>query len=65
MIPRFIAAPEIKAGRLQQVLPEFQTRALPVFALWPPVAPMPARTRALVDHLITELADGKPWATDG
>ncbi len=62
MIPRFIAAPEIKAGRLQQVLPEFETRAIPVFALWPPVTPMPAKTRALVDHLIAELADGKPWA---
>ena len=62
MIPRFIAAPEITAGSLQQVLPEFETRALPVFALWPPVTPMPAKTRALVDHLLAELADGKPWA---
>jgi len=62
MIPRFIAAPEITAGRLHRVLPELETRALPVYALWPPVTPMPAKTRAMVDHLIAELADGKPWA---
>lgn len=61
MIPRFIAAPEIEAGRLQQVLPEFETRDLPILALWPPVTPMPAKLRALVDHLVAELAGGKPW----
>lgn len=63
MIPCFIAAPEIAAGRLKQVLPDFETRALPVLALWPPVTPMPAKLRALVDHLIAELAGGKPWAS--
>ncbi len=62
MITCFIAAPEIAAGRLRQVLPEFGTRELPVLALWPPVTPMPAKTRALVDHLIAELTGGKPWA---
>lgn len=61
MIPHFIAAPEIAAGRLRQVLPEFETRELPVLALWPPVSPMPVKLRALVDHLIAELTGGKPW----
>lgn len=64
MIPQFIAAPEIQAGRLKQVLPDFETRELPILALWPPVAPMPAKLRALVDHLIAELAGGKLWAID-
>ena len=65
MIPGFIAAPEIEAGRLRQVLPDFDTRDLPILALWPPVAPIPAKLRALVDHLVAELAGGKPWVPTG
>ena len=63
MIPQFIASPEIQAGRLTQILPGFETRELPILALWPPVTPMPAKLRTLVDHLIAELAEGKPWAS--
>lgn len=62
MIPGFIAAPEIAAGRLKAVLPAYETREMPIVALWPPVTPMPAKLRRLVDHLVTELAGGKPWA---
>lgn len=46
MIPRFIAAPSIVSGKLKQVLPDFETRELPILALWPPVTPMPAKLRA-------------------
>jgi DNA-binding transcriptional LysR family regulator len=62
MLPGFIAAPELAAGRLEQVLPGYATRDLPIHALWPPVTPMPAKLRALVDHLAAELSGGRPWA---
>ena len=62
MIPSFIAAPQIEAGRLNAVLLDYETRELPILALWPPVAPMPPKRRMLVDHLVAELAGGKPWA---
>ncbi len=61
MLPGFIAAPQIAAGRLEQILPDHPTRALPIHALWPPVSPMPAKLRALVDHLSAELSGGRPW----
>ncbi|MBL4918463.1 LysR family transcriptional regulator [Szabonella alba] len=61
MLPGFIAAPEIATGRLEQILPDHPTRALPIHALWPPVSPMPAKLRALVDHLSSELSGGRPW----
>lgn len=62
MLPGFIVAPEIAAGRLEPVLPGYPTRALPIHALWPPVTPPPAKLRALVDHLLRELKSGHPWA---
>lgn len=61
MLPGFIAAPAIAAGRLVAVLPGVETRRLPVVAVWPPVQPMPAKLRRLVDHLAAELGGGAPW----
>ncbi len=61
MLPGFIVADALRDGRLQRVLSDYETRTLPVMAVWPPVTPMPAKLRALVDHLAAELADGGPW----
>jgi DNA-binding transcriptional LysR family regulator len=61
MLPGFIAAPAIAAGRLEALLPEIETRSLPVMAVWPPVQPMPSKVRLLVDHMVKELAGGAPW----
>jgi len=61
MLPGFLVATPIAAGRLKPVLPHYATRKMPVLALWPPISPMPAKLRALVDHLALELAGGRPW----
>ncbi len=61
MLPGFIALPAIADGKLERVLPEAQTRDLPISAVWPPVQPMPAKLRALIDCLSGELANGAPW----
>lgn len=61
MLPGFIAEPAIAEGRLERVLPDTAIRTLPIHAVWPPVQPMPAKLRALIDHLATELSDGAPW----
>ncbi|MDD7971310.1 LysR family transcriptional regulator [Roseinatronobacter sp. HJB301] len=61
MLPGFIVADPIAAGRLEPVLPGHATRKMPVLALWPPISPMPAKLRTLVDHLALELAGGRPW----
>ncbi|MFV0408282.1 MAG: LysR family transcriptional regulator [Paracoccus sp. (in: a-proteobacteria)] len=61
MLPAFIVAEALKRGDLEQVLPGAETRSLPVMAVWPPVAPMPAKLRALIDHLAAAFSDGAPW----
>ncbi|MDO5705141.1 MAG: LysR substrate-binding domain-containing protein, partial [Paracoccus sp. (in: a-proteobacteria)] len=61
MLPGFIAAPALTAGRLISVLEAYATRALPITAVWPPVEPMPPKLRRFVDHLVAELEGGKPW----
>lgn len=55
MLPGFIAVPAIAAGRLTRVLEGHATRTMPIVAVWPPVSPLPAKLRRLIDHLAAEL----------
>jgi len=61
MLPGFIVADSIAAGRLEPVLQDNPKRKMPVLALWPPISPLPAKLRVLVDHLALELTGGRPW----
>lgn len=61
VLPDFVVAGALADGRLRQVLADHETRTLPMLAVWPPIAPMPAKLRALIDHLAIELEGGKPW----
>ncbi|WBU65712.1 LysR family transcriptional regulator [Paracoccus aerodenitrificans] len=61
MLPGFIAEGGLRDGSLIRVLPDMETRELPIMAVWPPVSPMPAKLRALIDHLAAELESGAPW----
>lgn len=63
MLPAFIAMPALATGALQEVLSHCATRPLPILAVWPPVTPMPAKLRALIDHLRRETEAGPPWLT--
>lgn len=65
MLPGFIAAQPLRDGRLVPILTEFETRPLPIMAVWPPVNPMPAKMRALIDELASALAGGAPWMQPG
>ncbi|PVA11078.1 LysR family transcriptional regulator [Pelagivirga sediminicola] len=61
ILPGFIAGPAIAEGRLERVLPGAETRRMPIVALWPPSAPMPAKLRLFVDHLVVELGGARSW----
>lgn len=65
MLPGFIAEPAIAAGLLERILPDAPVRSLPIHAVWPPAHPIPAKLRALIDHLSAELSEGAPWRTAG
>lgn len=60
MVPHFIAAKALADGRLLALLPEYETRRLPVMAVWPPVSPMPRKIRLLVDFLHQQFRGGLP-----
>ena len=61
LLPGFIAAPALKDGRLERILPDYTARSLPITIVWPPVSPMPAKLRAFVDHLRDRLGNGRLW----
>lgn len=61
ILPGFITAEARRDGRLVEVLGNAGTRHLPIMAVWPPVSPLPAKLRALIDYLAGELGKGAPW----
>jgi len=42
-------------------LPNLPQRAMPVSVVWPPIRPMPRKTRAFIDHLADAFAEDPPW----
>lgn len=51
MQPRFVVQPEVAAGRLVQVLPDWQPPALGIHAIYTSRQHMPPALRALLDYL--------------
>jgi DNA-binding transcriptional LysR family regulator len=51
MQPRFVVMPEVAAGRLVEVLPEWQPQALGIHAIYTSRQHMPPPLRALLDYL--------------
>lgn len=62
VLPAFVVQAAVRDGRLVRLLADHEARPLPVLAVWPPISPMPAKLRALIDHLALELEAGSPWA---
>lgn len=50
---------ELESGELVRLLPEWETPAREVYAVWPQQRFLPARVRALLDHLV-EFAQAHP-----
>jgi DNA-binding transcriptional LysR family regulator len=55
-LPTFLVGPDIKAGRLIVVLPDFPPTELGLFALYAPNRYLAAKTRLLIDFLASRLA---------
>ncbi|MDN5787077.1 LysR family transcriptional regulator [Pseudorhodobacter sp.] len=61
ILPGFLAASALAAGKLERILPNIETRRLPIVALWQQMTPVPPKLRRFVDHLLVELEGGRPW----
>ena len=60
-LPTFLVGPDIKAGRLMVVLPEYPPTELGVFALYAPNRYLAAKTRLLIDFLAARFGERPGW----
>jgi len=60
VLPSFMVARDIQAGRLIPVVDSFQGVELGVYALYPQARPVPGKVRALVDLLVASFRT-PPW----
>lgn len=60
MSPDFIVADDLRTGRLIEVLPDVQGLQSGIYAVYPHRRYLPARVRALVDHLADWFRDNCP-----
>lgn len=56
-LPGMIARPEIAAGRLVQVLPDWSTPRKAIYFVYPSAQSVTARLRAFIDHLAVMMGD--------
>ncbi|MBM3603758.1 MAG: LysR family transcriptional regulator [Alphaproteobacteria bacterium] len=61
LLPLFIVHDALRDGRLVRVLPDLPQLPLPISVVWPPIRPMPRKTRAFVDHIADAFAEDPPW----
>lgn len=61
LMPTFIVGDDLRAGRLVQILSEWQATESWVWALYPHTRFLPLKMRAFVDFLVAEFGDVPPW----
>lgn len=59
--PDFIVAPEVDAGRLVLLLPDYEPARGPISAVYPSRRHLSAKVRGFVDFLAERFAAGQPW----
>ncbi|MHA4871563.1 LysR family transcriptional regulator [Duganella sp. PWIR1] len=58
--PTFLVGDDLRAGRLQRVLPDYHMQDMDVLAVYPSRRHLSAKVRVMIDFLVQELAD-TPW----
>jgi DNA-binding transcriptional LysR family regulator len=59
--PDFIVAPEVRSGRLQRLLTEYQPPRSPIAAVYPSRRHLSAKVRSFVDFLAARYAQNQDW----
>lgn len=62
--PDFIIAPEVRAGTLVRVLPDYTLPRSPIAAVYPSRRHLSAKVRSFVDFLAARFAREQPWRLD-
>ena len=60
-LPTFLVGEDIRAGRLQVILPHHQPTELGIYALYAPNKYLAAKTRVLIDFLVDRFGPEPPW----
>lgn len=60
-LPTFLVGPDVKAGRLDIVLPEYPPSELGVFALYAPNRYLAAKVRLFIDFLVLRFGPKAVW----
>lgn len=61
LLPTFIVGPELRLGRLQQVLPEYCPPEISIYAVFPSRRYLSAKVRTFVDFLSNYFGDNPNW----
>lgn len=61
LLPKFLIAPDITAGLLHVVLPEWSAEELGIFALYAPNRYLAAKTRLLIDFIAQRFSNTPEW----
>ncbi len=61
LLPTFLVGPDVAAGRLSIVLPDFPPIGLGIYALYAPNRYLAAKTRVFVDFLSARFGERPPW----
>lgn len=59
--PTFLVGADLRAGRLQRVLPDYHMPDMDVLAIYPSRRHLSAKVRVMIDFLVQELAGTPPW----
>jgi DNA-binding transcriptional LysR family regulator len=63
-LPTYITAADLQAGRLVEVLKPFRADPDPIRLIYPSKRHLSPRTRAFIDLVVEQWADGVPWSTE-
>jgi DNA-binding transcriptional LysR family regulator len=63
LTPTFVVGEDIKAGRLQTVLKDYETLEVSIYAVYPQRRHLSPKVRAFVDFMVSHIADPPYWDT--
>lgn len=61
LLSTWLAAEDLRAGKLVEVLPEMTTQGFPIHAVWPRTQHLAPKVRVVVDELVRRFLPRPPW----